>query len=210
MIFILTSFREFSKMSARASLQILENCNYAVELGLKLNFVLVGIQGDDIRSGNKMLTLALVWQLMEKYTLSLLAKLSPDGSPIGESEIIDWANQKLQDKGISISNFRVWTFIFLSNWLQRSNYSNFYIGKYHPTNAINLVLFFLQDPALKSSLPVIELIDAMRSGVIKSEFVIKSSGELGEEVSSHFHYWSINSQLVNILYAWGFLAHFHP
>jgi len=135
--------REFSKMSARASLQILENCNYAVELGLKLNFVLVGIQGDDIRSGNKMLTLALVWQLMEKYTLSLLAKLSPDGSPIGESEIIDWANQKLQDKGISISNFR--------------------------------------DSALKSSLPVIELIDAMRSGVIKSEFVIKSSGELGEE-----------------------------
>jgi len=135
--------REFSKMSARASLQILENCNYAVELGLKLNFVLVGIQGDDIRSGNKMLTLALVWQLMEKYTLSLLAKLSPDGSPIGESEIIDWANQRLQDKGISISNFR--------------------------------------DSALKSSLPVIELIDAMRSGVIKSEFVIKSSGELGEE-----------------------------
>ena len=107
MILILSSFREFSKMSARASLQILENCNYAVELGLKLNFVLVGIQGDDIRSGNKMLTLALVWQLMEKYTLSLLAKLSPDGSPIGESEIIDWANQRLQDKGISISNFRV-------------------------------------------------------------------------------------------------------
>ena len=104
---ILTSFSEFSKMSARKSLQILENCNYAIELGKELNFVLVGIQGDDIRKGNKMLTLALVWQLMEKYTLSLLAKLSPDGSPIGESEIIDWANQKLQDKGISISNFRV-------------------------------------------------------------------------------------------------------
>merc|ERR1711971_50732 len=133
--------KEFSKMSARASLQILENCNYAIELGKKLNFVLVGIQGDDIRSGNEMLTLALVWQLMEKYTLSLLAKLSPDGSPIGESEIIAWANQRLQDKGISINNFR--------------------------------------DSALKSSLPVIELIDAMRSGVIKSEFVIK--GVLGEE-----------------------------
>jgi len=133
---------EFSKMSARKSLQILENCNYAVELGNKLNFVLVGIQGDDIRSGNKMLTLALVWQLMEKYTLSLLAKLSPDGSPIGESEIIDWANQRLQDsnKGISIKNF--------------------------------------QDPALKSSLPVIDLIDAM-SGVIDYSFVIKSSGKLG-------------------------------
>ena len=109
MILILTSFREFSKMSARKTVQILENCNYAIELGKELNFVLVGIQGDDIRSGNEMLTLALVWQLMEKYTLSLLAKLSPDGSPIGESEIIAWANQRLQDanKGISITNFQV-------------------------------------------------------------------------------------------------------
>ena len=106
---ILTSFSEFSKIPARISLQILENCNYAVELGKELDFVLVGIQGDDIKSGNKMLTLALVWQLMEKYTLSLLAKLSPDGSPIGESEIIAWANQRLQDsnKGISIKNFQV-------------------------------------------------------------------------------------------------------
>ena len=61
-----------------------------------------------------MLTLALVWQLMEKYTLSLLAKLSPDGSPIGESEIIDWANQRLQDsnKETSIKHFQVLTFIF--------------------------------------------------------------------------------------------------
>ena len=109
MILILTSFREFSKMVARKSLQILENCNYAIELGKKLNFVLVGIQGDDIKTGNKMLTLALVWQLMRKYTLSLLAKLSPDGSPIVESEIIHWANQRLQDsnKETSIKHFQV-------------------------------------------------------------------------------------------------------
>ncbi len=90
-------------------MQIVENCNYAVELGKELGFSLVGIQGDDIRSGNKMLTLSLIWQLMRAYTLRLLIKLSPDGSPIGESEIIDWANQKLQDsnKGISIKSFGV-------------------------------------------------------------------------------------------------------
>ena len=113
-ISILTSFRKFSKISAKKNLEILENCNYAVELGKKLNFVLVGIQGDDIKTGNKMLTLALVWQLMRKYTLSLLAKLSPDGSPIVESEIIHWANQRLQDsnKETSIKHFQVWTFIF--------------------------------------------------------------------------------------------------
>ena len=90
------------------------------------------------------------------------------------------------------------SYFYLIDCSHKTMYSDFYIWKYHPTNAINLVLFFLQDSALKSSLPVIELIDAMRSGVIKSEFVIKSSGELGEEVSSHFHYWSINSQLVKI------------
>jgi hypothetical protein len=101
--------RKFSKISAKANLEVLENCNYAVELGKKLNFVLVGIQGDDIKTGNKMLTLALVWQLMRKYTLSLLAKLSPDGSPIVESEIIHWANQRLQDSGkeSSIKHFQV-------------------------------------------------------------------------------------------------------
>ena len=100
------------------------------------------------------------------------------------------------------------SYFYLIDCSHKTMYSDFYIWKYHPTNAINLVLFFLQDPALKSSLPVIELIDAMSSGVINYSFVIKSSGTLGEEVSSHFHYRAINSQL--ILYAWGFLAHFHP
>jgi len=135
--------RKFSGISAKKNLQILENCNYAVELGKKLNFVLVGIQGDDIKTGNKMLTLALVWQLMRKYTLSLLAKLSPDGSPIVESEIIHWANQRLQDadKETSIKHF--------------------------------------QDPALKSSLPVIDLVDAIKEGAIDYSVVKKSSGKLG-------------------------------
>ena len=80
-------------------MEILSNCNYAVELGRKLNFVLVGIQGDDIKTGNKTLTLGLVWQLMRAYTLSLLSRLSQNGTPIVESEIITWANQRLEDAG---------------------------------------------------------------------------------------------------------------
>jgi hypothetical protein len=50
-----------------------------------------------------------VWQLMRKYTLSLLSKLSPDGTPIVETEILTWANQRLQDAGksISIKHFQV-------------------------------------------------------------------------------------------------------
>ena len=90
-------------------MQVLLNCNYAVELGKKLNFSLVGIEGNDILMANKTLTLALVWQLMKKYTLSLLAKLSPDGTPIVESEILTWANQRLEDAGkeLKVKNFQV-------------------------------------------------------------------------------------------------------
>ena len=34
-----------SKMAAKRLQEVLENCNYAVELGKKLNFILVGIAG---------------------------------------------------------------------------------------------------------------------------------------------------------------------
>ena len=36
----------------------------------------------------------IIIQLMRAYTLSLLAQLSPDGKPVGESEIITWANNR--------------------------------------------------------------------------------------------------------------------
>jgi plastin-3 len=92
---------------ARATMQKLENCNYAVELGKECKFHLVGIDGNDIREGNKTLTLALVWQLMRAYTLSILKNLG-DGHPVVEAEIIKWANQTLADAGksSSLKNFQ--------------------------------------------------------------------------------------------------------
>jgi len=97
---------QFSKLDAKKKAQELLNCCYAVELGKKMNFILVGIEGNDLATGNKMLTLALIWQLMRAYTLSLLAKLSPDGTPIVESEIISWTNERLESKGCSIRHFK--------------------------------------------------------------------------------------------------------
>ena len=90
-------------------------------------------------TGNRTLTLGLVWQLMRKYTLSLLAKLSPDGTPIVETEILTWANQRLEDAGK------------------------------------NIKIKHFQDPQNKSALPVIHLIDAMKSGVI--DYSIVKTGE---------------------------------
>ena len=50
-------------MMMMMSVQVLANCNYAVELAKQLGLVLVGIGGSDIRDGNQTLTLALIWQV---------------------------------------------------------------------------------------------------------------------------------------------------
>jgi len=135
---------QFSKMAAKRSMEVLGNCNYAVELGKKVGFSLVNIAGNDIMNGNKTLTLGLVWQLMRQYTLTLLARLSPDGTPIVESEILNWANERLSDAGKDVQ-----------------------VKGFH-------------DPVNKTALPVIHLIDAMKSGVIDYE-IVKSGSKLGYE-----------------------------
>ncbi|CAH4032720.1 plastin-2 [Pieris brassicae] len=89
--------RQFSKL--RKFMERLENCNYAVELGRQLGFSLVGIAGADINEGNATLTLALIWQLMRAYTLSVLTRLANTGNPIIEKEIVQWVNNKLQSAG---------------------------------------------------------------------------------------------------------------
>ena len=100
------TLEKMSRMAAKRLQEVLGNCNYAVELGKKLNFSLVGIAGSDIMEGNKTLTLAIVWQLMRAYTLSLLSQLNSDNTPIVESEIISWANNKLEEKSVSIRHFQ--------------------------------------------------------------------------------------------------------
>lgn len=73
----------------------MDNCNYAIELGKQLNFKLIGIQGSNLKEKNKLYTLALVWQLMRAYILSLLQKLAGEGKTITETTIIEWTNNKV-------------------------------------------------------------------------------------------------------------------
>ncbi|XP_053950563.1 plastin-3 isoform X2 [Anastrepha ludens] len=91
----------------RKFMEKLENCNYAVDLGKQLKFSLVGIAGQDLNDGNATLTLALIWQLMRAYTLSILSRLANTGSPIIEKEIVQWVNSKLSAAGktSSLKNF---------------------------------------------------------------------------------------------------------
>ncbi|XP_061595933.1 plastin-3 [Cololabis saira] len=85
----------------------LENCNYAVELGKSAKFSLVGIGGQDLNDGNATLTLALVWQLMRRYTLNVLEDLG-DGQKVNDEIIVNWVNKTLAEAGKStkISSFK--------------------------------------------------------------------------------------------------------
>jgi hypothetical protein len=79
--------------------QQLENCNYALDLGKKLGFSLVGIGGQDINAGNKTLTLAIVWQCMRFYVLNYLKNMSKGGRDVTEDDIVRWCNDKVKANG---------------------------------------------------------------------------------------------------------------
>lgn len=99
--------KTFSKL--KGMMERIENCNYAVELGKQLRFSLVGIQGKDIYDGSPTLTLALVWQLMRAYTLTILAQCTQSGDKLAtDKDIVEWANKKLAEGGKSskISSFQ--------------------------------------------------------------------------------------------------------
>lgn len=112
----------------------LENCNYAVDLGKDTKFSLVGIGGQDLNDGNPTLTLALVWQLMRKYTLNVLEDLG-DGTKVNDPVIINWVNKTLTEaeKSSKISSFK--------------------------------------DKHISTSLPVLELIDAIQPGSINFDLI---------------------------------------
>ncbi|KAL6480010.1 hypothetical protein MHYP_G00110430 [Metynnis hypsauchen] len=126
-----------------ANMKKLENCNYAVELGkTTAKFSLVGIGGQDLNDGNPTLTLALVWQLMRRYTLNVLEDLG-DGEKVNDDIIVKWVNKTLSGAGKStkISSFK--------------------------------------DKEISSSLPVLDLIDAIQPGSIHYDLV--KTGSLSEQ-----------------------------
>jgi hypothetical protein len=96
-------FKKFGGMQKK-----LENLNYALDLGRQLKFSIVGIDGKDLYDGIKTLTLAVVWQLMRAYTLSVLQRLSGSDKRITDPQIVKWANNMLAEHGKEsrIRNFK--------------------------------------------------------------------------------------------------------
>uniref|UniRef100_I3KFV8 Plastin-3 n=1 Tax=Oreochromis niloticus TaxID=8128 RepID=I3KFV8_ORENI len=127
------------KATGGGHLKKIENCNYAVQLGKqKAGFSLVGIGGQDLYDGNATLTLALVWQLMRRYTLNVLEDLG-HGEVAGDDLIISWVNKTLSGAGktSSIKTFK--------------------------------------DKTISSSLPVLDLIDAIQPQSVNFELVKKEN-----------------------------------
>jgi len=100
---------DWKKAAMKPDIQLkkIQNANYAVDIGKKLGFTLVGVGGKDIVDGNKKLILALVWQMVRRHTLDTLGGSSED-------ELIKWANarvpedariSKFNDKSISNCKF---------------------------------------------------------------------------------------------------------
>ncbi|XP_053735639.1 plastin-3-like [Synchiropus splendidus] len=124
-------------------LKKMENCNYAVELGKnKAGFSLVGIGGQDLYDGNATLTLAVVWQLMRRYTLNVLEDLG-HGEVAGDDLIISWVNKTLAEAGKSSS------------------------------------IKSFKDKSISTSLPVLELIDAIQCQSVNFDLV--KTGSLEDE-----------------------------
>jgi hypothetical protein len=121
---------------------------------------------------------ALIWQLMRAYTLSILTQLANTGSPIVEKEIVTWVNNKLASahKKSSLKSFQV-SFTFL----QAAEFSDFFPQESASTLLIHKNAFCYQDSSVADAKVVIDLIDAIKPGTINYELV-KEGGH--DEVSS--------------------------
>ncbi|KAL6249179.1 fimbrin [Rhinocladiella similis] len=114
--------------------KMVENTNYAVELGKQNHFSLVGIQGADITDGQKTLTLGLVWQLMRRDIVSTLSGVAQrmGKRDLSDSDMIRWANDmsKRGGKNTAVRSFKdpaITSGVFLLDVLNgmKSNYVDY-------------------------------------------------------------------------------------
>ncbi|XP_032861347.1 plastin-1 isoform X1 [Tyto alba] len=143
----------------------IENCNYAVELGkTKAKFSLVGIAGHDLNEGNPTLTLALVWQLMRRYTLNVLSDLG-EGEKVNDEIIIKWVN---------------WT---LANANKKTSITSF------------------KDRSISTSLPVLDLIDAIAPKAVRPEMVKREDFSYQDKLNNAKYAISVARKIGARIYA---------
>uniref|UniRef100_A0AAX7V3F9 Plastin-2 n=1 Tax=Astatotilapia calliptera TaxID=8154 RepID=A0AAX7V3F9_ASTCA len=156
----------YPKLSS--NMKKLENCNYAVELGKKeAKFSLVGIAGQDLNEGNRTLTLALLWQLMRRYTLNILEDLG-DGQKVIDETIVSWVNDNLTRAG-------------------KSTISSFKVTHLDSMDMEILLSLQLNDRSISTSMPVLDLIDTIQPGSIRYD-LLKTEDLTDEEKLNNAKY----------------------
>mmetsp|Transcript_25513 Transcript_25513/g.43022 ORF Transcript_25513/g.43022 Transcript_25513/m.43022 type:complete len:634 (+) Transcript_25513:72-1973(+) len=95
---------------AKSRFKKVENCNYAVDVAKEMGLSVVNIGGLDLVDKKTKLILAIIWQLMRRHTINVLAGLAThEGiAEITDDHIISWANEKVKGAGKTsvMKNFR--------------------------------------------------------------------------------------------------------
>jgi plastin-1 len=95
---------------AKSRFKKVENCNYAVDVAKEMGLSVVNIGGLDLVDKKTKLILAIIWQLMRRHTINVLASLAThEGiAEITDDHIINWANEKVASTGkpTRMKNFR--------------------------------------------------------------------------------------------------------
>ena len=88
----------------------MENSVLAINIGKAMDFVLLGVGPMDFYNGTRKMILTFYWQLMRYHTLKLVSSLGSDGFEVTERDILDWANERVEDAGyedMRVRSFKV-------------------------------------------------------------------------------------------------------
>ena len=126
------------------------------------------LEGEDIWKGNKTLTLALTWQLMRAYTLSLLKR---DKRDVTEEEIIAWANEEVSLFLRFAHTMLVlgWDHIF---FIKMSKIPRKVSNQEEKSGKTHTIKDFKDKEAIKTALPVLDLIDCIKPGTVDYSNVV--------------------------------------
>ena len=126
------------------------------------------LEGEDIWKGNKTLTLALTWQLMRAYTLSLLKR---DKRDVTEEEIIAWANKEVSLflRFAHIMLVLGWDHIF---FIKMSKIPRKVSNQEEKSGKTHTIKDFKDKEAIKTALPVLDLIDCIKPGTVDYSNVV--------------------------------------
>ncbi len=95
----LVDWKKVNKAPVSSKFKKVENTNYVLAIGQRMNFTLVAIQGSDITDGVKTLILGYIWQLMRQHIIQTLKSISNKGRDITEADMIQWANATVKRGG---------------------------------------------------------------------------------------------------------------